>query len=226
MPFATEILTDPSIPAAARQQALNRIFTDPGLPQSSTTSSFWLQSPRTFEAKAKSLPEEVDIVIVGSGITGASIARTLLENGVSSQSVLMLEARSICSGATGRNGGHILETADDYADLADAFGIQDAKKIVRFRLAHLKEMLRVAQELGITEETQARKIQFLSVYFGEEPWKAALERLRRFKEGMPEEATEWTSFEGESIPKVSQHNTFTQFLRIMKPRLTMPRISV
>jgi len=202
MPFATEVLTDPSIPASARQQALNRIFTDPGIPQSSTTSSFWLQPPRTFEPKTTSLPEEVEIVIIGSGVTGASIARTLLENGTSSQSILMLEARSICSGATGRNGGHILETADEYAELADTFGVEDANKILRFRLAHLKEMLGVAKELGITEEVQARKVQFLSVYFGEEPWKAALERLRRFKEGMPDESVEWTSFEGETIPKV------------------------
>lgn len=156
-------------------------------------------------------------MIVGSGITGASIARTLLENGSSSQSVLMLEARSICSGATGRNGGHILETADDYAELTDAFGAKDAEKIVRFRLAHLKEMLGVADELGIAEETQARKIQFLSVYFGEEPWKAALERLRRFKEGMPEEATEWTSFEGEDIPRVRQHCFYQHLLWTMEP---------
>jgi glycine/D-amino acid oxidase-like deaminating enzyme len=202
MPFATEVLNDPSIPASLRQQALDRIFTDPGLPPSFTTSSFWLQNPQKFEPKEKSLPEEVDIVIVGSGITGASITRTLLQNGASLPSILMLEARSICSGATGRNGGHIIETADEYADLADTLGVEDAKKLLRFRLAHLKEMLAVAEELGIAEEAQARKVQFLSVYFGEGPWKDALERLRRFKEAMPEEATEWTSFEGDSIPKV------------------------
>jgi glycine/D-amino acid oxidase-like deaminating enzyme len=114
----------------------------------------------------------------------------------------MLEARTVCSGATGRNGGHILETADDYAEFADIFGVDAARKVIRFRLAHLKEMLAVAEELDITTETQARKVQFLSVYFGDEPWKAALERMHRFKEGMPEEAAEWTSYEGDAIPRV------------------------
>ncbi|CAG8010850.1 unnamed protein product [Penicillium salamii] len=200
MPFATEVLTDPSIPASARQQALNRIYSDPGVPRKSSTSSFWLQTPRAFEPKSPGLPRTVDVVIIGSGITGASIARSLLDN-AAPPSILMLEARSICSGATGRNGGHILETADEYAGLADLFGAEDAKKIMRFRLAHLGETLAVAKELGIAEESQARKVQFLSVYFGEEPWQAALERLRRFKEDMPEEAAEWTSFDGNAIPK-------------------------
>lgn len=203
MPFATAILTDPSIPAPARQKALDRIFSDPGVPSSSTTSSFWLQAPRAFEQSSLPLPNEVDVVIIGSGITGTSIARSLLEDGAS-PSILMLEARSICSGATGRNGGHILETADEYAEFADMFGVEDAKKLMRFRLGHLGEMLAVAKELGIAEESQARKVQFLSVYFGEEPWNSAVERLRRFKTDMPEEAAEWTSFEGEEIPKVSQ----------------------
>ncbi|KAJ6190628.1 hypothetical protein N7519_000649 [Penicillium mononematosum] len=208
MPFATDILTDPSVSASARQQALDRIHSDPGVPQSSTTSSFWTLGPHKFSQEAaKPLPKEADVVIIGSGITGAAIARTLLQNraskpsSTSHPSVVMLEARTVCSGATGRNGGHILETADDYAEFADIFGVDAARKLIRFRLAHLKEMLAVAEELGITTETQARKIKFLSVYFGDEPWKAALERMHRFKEGMPKEAAEWTSYEGDAIPR-------------------------
>ncbi|KAJ5373986.1 hypothetical protein N7517_005992 [Penicillium concentricum] len=208
MPFATDILKDPSLSASARQQALNRIFSDPGLPQTSTTSSFWTQEQHNFsQGTAKSLPKNADIIIIGSGISGASIARTLLQNrasnssSISLPSVVMLEARTVCSGATGRNGGHILETADEYSEFADVFGVDAARKITCFRLAHLQEMLAVAEELGITAETQARKVQFLSVYFGEEPWQAALERMNRFKEGMPKEAAEWTSYEGDAIPR-------------------------
>lgn len=209
MPFATDILTDPSVSASARQQALNRIYSDPGLPQSSATSSFWTLGPHNFsEGAAKPLPKEADIVIIGSGITGASIAQTLLQNrasnasSTSNPSVVMLEARTVCSGATGRNGGHVLETADDYGEFADAFGVDAARKLIRFRLSHLREMLAVAEKLGITTETQARKVRFLSVYFGDEPWKAALERMHRFKEDMPEESAEWTYYEGGAIPKV------------------------
>jgi glycine/D-amino acid oxidase-like deaminating enzyme len=155
------------------------------------------------------LASSADVVIIGSGITGASIARTLLQNRVRSASstshpaVVILEARDICSGATGRNGGHILETADDYAELADEYGEGVARKTMRFRLSHLREMLGVAKEFGLTEETQARKVQFLSAFFGDQPWKDALERLQRFKEGMPEESAEWVSYDRESMPEVS-----------------------
>lgn len=52
------------------------------------------------------VPAYADVVVVGSGITGTSFARTLLdwerENRRQGVSVVMLEAREACSGATGR----------------------------------------------------------------------------------------------------------------------------
>lgn len=209
MPFAQFLLTNTSIPVSERQRALDRIHSDPGIPQDKTTSSFWLQDPHPGFAHRSSqpLPQQADVVIIGSGITGASIARILLQNRAESTNashlaVVMLEARDICSGATGRNGGHILETADEYAELADLLGEEAACKILRFRLAHLREILSAAEEMGLTEAVQARKVQFLSAFFGDGPWKAALERFRRFKEGMPEESAEWAAYEGGSIPEV------------------------
>lgn len=56
------------------------------------------------------LPDRADIVIVGAGITGASFARALLEQNHGKDSagnplkVIILEARGVCSGATGRCG--------------------------------------------------------------------------------------------------------------------------
>ncbi|KAG7853766.1 hypothetical protein KL919_005405 [Ogataea angusta] len=44
-------------------------------------------------------------VIIGSGFSGASVAFNLLEQ--TDEKVLLLEARDVCSGATGRNGGHM-----------------------------------------------------------------------------------------------------------------------
>jgi glycine/D-amino acid oxidase-like deaminating enzyme len=49
------------------------------------------------------LPAAADIVIVGSGITGASIARFLAEDErAKGKNIVMLEAREACWGATGR----------------------------------------------------------------------------------------------------------------------------
>lgn len=214
MAFVQAHLSNLSVPAAERQQALNRTHADPGVPKNATTPSFWLKEPHPQFAQksSNSLPTEADVVIIGSGVTGASIARTLLQNRAkgsnSHPAVVMLEARDICSGATGRNGGHILETADEYAEFADMFGEEAARKMLRFRLAHLREILGVAEELGLTEASQARKVQFLSAFFGDEEWKAAKERLKRFKDGMPEESKEWISYERDSIPEVRSDIAF------------------
>jgi glycine/D-amino acid oxidase-like deaminating enzyme len=209
MAFVQAQLHNLAVPPPERQQALNRIHADPGVPKDATTSSFWLKDlhPHFAQRSSSPLPTEADVVIIGSGVSGASIARTLLQSRTKVSNslhpaVVMLEARDICSGATGRNGGHILETADEYAEFADAFGDEAARKLIRFRLSHLHEMLSVAEELCLTEAAQARKVKFLSAFFGDEGWKAAKERLERFKNDMPEESSEWVAYEGGSIPEV------------------------
>lgn len=51
----------------------------------------------------KDLPNEADIVIVGTGITGTSAARFLAEDGrAKGKSIVVLEAREACWCATGR----------------------------------------------------------------------------------------------------------------------------
>jgi glycine/D-amino acid oxidase-like deaminating enzyme len=52
-----------------------------------------------------SLPERVDVVIVGGGYTGLSAARTLATHGAS---VIVLERETFGWGASGRNGGFVL----------------------------------------------------------------------------------------------------------------------
>jgi ribulose 1,5-bisphosphate synthetase/thiazole synthase len=54
-----------------------------------------------------SLLEESDIVIIGAGFAGVATACHLLKGSSGNFSVTILEARGACSGATGRNGGHI-----------------------------------------------------------------------------------------------------------------------
>src|SRR5699024_8257939 len=111
---------------------LSRVRSDPGVPDVRSTSPFWLcdPHPQLSGCQSESLPTEADVVIIGSGITGASIARTLLEDRIRQNvisehpTVVVLEARDICSGATGRNGGHILETGEAFAGLADRVGME------------------------------------------------------------------------------------------------------
>lgn len=212
MAFVQDILSNPTIPEQERERALDRAFSDPGIPDPRyTTSSFWMRQPHPELSGLQSptLPTNTNVVIIGSGITATSIAKTILESGhykdiaTSAPGVVILDARDICSGATGRNGGHILETAEEFASLEHTFGLLTAKKIIRMRLAHLNELLAIAEEYRLVEQAQIRKVQFLSAYFDKESWILARKSIERFKVCMPEESVEWRAVEKEDIPKVN-----------------------
>lgn len=80
-----------------------RIDRSPGLPVSAPTLPFWSVPPASLPTSENaSLPGHVDVLVIGSGITGLSCTRTLLNKGPSDLRVLVLEARDVCSGATGR----------------------------------------------------------------------------------------------------------------------------
>ena len=74
------------------------------VPGPDSSESFWHSEPSSFLIGHKTtnrLPTYADAVVIGSGITGASAARYLAETG-SGETVVMLEAREACWGATGR----------------------------------------------------------------------------------------------------------------------------
>ncbi|KKF96136.1 bifunctional tRNA (mnm(5)s(2)U34)-methyltransferase/FAD-dependent cmnm(5)s(2)U34 oxidoreductase [Ceratocystis platani] len=79
------------------------------LPSKQYTHSYWHQEPSKKllgYQSSQTLPAVADVVIIGSGITGAFAARTAKETWARDLNVVMLEAREVCWGATGRNGGH------------------------------------------------------------------------------------------------------------------------
>ncbi|KAI8313525.1 hypothetical protein K4K61_007652 [Colletotrichum sp. SAR11_59] len=75
------------------------------------STPYWVANyPIEFEVEAENaaLPARVDVAIIGSGITGAVVAYELSRQ-KPNLNVAVLEARGICTGATGRNGGHTVE---------------------------------------------------------------------------------------------------------------------
>lgn len=79
-----------------------------GLPVPNSTHSYWHKEPsqKLFGYRSTDeLPASADTIIIGTGMTGSFAARFLKESAPSS-SLVMLEAREACWGATGRNGGH------------------------------------------------------------------------------------------------------------------------
>ncbi|KAK4961884.1 hypothetical protein LTR10_002377 [Elasticomyces elasticus] len=113
-----------------------------GLPTETSSTSFWHSQPSPLlkaHRSTRNLPATASVVIIGSGITGASVAHHLLtEDNSSSKSngkelnVVMLEAREACWGATGRNGGHcqplLIESSEDpgigHFELANFYALQ------------------------------------------------------------------------------------------------------
>lgn len=76
------------------------------LPTANSTDSFWHSDPSKIllgHRTTASLPTEADVVIIGSGISGASAAHFLRQDDRGKDlKVVMLEAREACWGATGR----------------------------------------------------------------------------------------------------------------------------
>ena len=95
------------------------------------------------------------MVIIGSGKTGTAAARTLLSNSPDLR-VAMLDAREACSGATGRNGGHIKPNPWELIpNLAAIFGREKARKLTEFRMSILdNKTIEIADAEGVTEECQ------------------------------------------------------------------------
>lgn len=79
-------------------------------PVDNPTTPFWRTelNPLDELRTTADLPQESDIVIIGAGYSGVSIAYHLLRHQSQQNkphpSITILEARQICSGATGRNG--------------------------------------------------------------------------------------------------------------------------
>jgi hypothetical protein len=75
----------------------------PTLPVPNPTRSFWHTThpnPLVHHRTTTDLPTRASVIIIGSGITSVFAARELIASGVTE--VVVLEARDICSGATGR----------------------------------------------------------------------------------------------------------------------------
>lgn len=124
---------------------------NPGLPRPNPTVSYW-QNPPSHLANHRStpeLPKDILILIIGSGITGASLAFNLL-NQPFQPSVLLLEARTASSGATGRNGGHTKHASyREFLDNMKTYGEAEAAKISRFEFECMKAVHAFAREHAI-----------------------------------------------------------------------------
>lgn len=193
-----------------RESIAARMAQDPGLPRPSPTLSYWQDPEHSFaHIRSPSLPKEADIVLIGSGITAVSTAIHLLRLDPQLR-IVILEARSAISGATGRNGGHIKASPwADYYDLKELFGKESGMKIIKFRMAHLDTFCREAEALGDEGKVGlVRRTNALSTSYSAKAWEGSKLRLKDFLADFPEEKGKWEAIEDPAVLKVCIHSLY------------------
>ncbi|KAJ7024860.1 FAD dependent oxidoreductase [Mycena alexandri] len=160
-----------STSAVLQLDASKIAFEDPSRTQASTlpvpdpTRSFWIDSPGANplagEGSEGAFTADADICIIGSGITGVSAAYHLslaVERGDiprlanSPLRVVILEARNFCSGATGRNGGHLTPMVFlDFCAYQSKYGTDQAVRSLELENHNAAEMVDLIRSEGWTE---------------------------------------------------------------------------
>ncbi|KIK93832.1 hypothetical protein PAXRUDRAFT_828573 [Paxillus rubicundulus Ve08.2h10] len=185
-----------------------RLQVSPGLPVDNPSRSFWMYPPSPIAQHCATLPDYADFVVIGSGITGTSVAKGVLDRCHAeghAPRLVMLEAREACSGATGRNGGHISPPLyHDYMTLKEDHRDDIAQKMIKFRLAHLHELRRVAEEEGVLEESQWREVETVDVFYNQAQFDKAKMKVQRYQQDLPFESSHHRVYESaEAIQKYS-----------------------
>jgi len=193
--------------SADYNEVLTRASAPPGLPVDNPTVAYWQEDPpfpELVDIQSDQLPETADVVIIGSGITGASVARSILHEyrrvGKVSRRVIVCEARTVCSGATGRNGGHIKSSSyETFRSLCKFVGPERAAALVRFQLRHLDTLIELCRAECFSE-AECRELETVDLFLDEDVFNKAVERLEEAREWVPEfETSVWTGLEAQEV---------------------------
>lgn len=99
--------TRPVFPDDVKSKLGSQLHLDPQVPSARPTMPTWQLPPHPLaNIQSESLAADTEFAIIGSGATGCSVAKNLLENALSGNStVTVLEVRTLTSGATSRKTG-------------------------------------------------------------------------------------------------------------------------
>lgn len=166
----------------SRRDNLDQIVL-PGFPHPNPTVSYWQDPPHRI-ANLRTTPElptsqVFDYVIVGSGISGAAIAFKLL-NRDPNLSILMLEARTAASAASGRNGGHC-KPGDwkEVKEWVDLYGEDEALKIGKMEQDCVDDVRSFVKNYNVSSGWQ--DVETADLYWTKEKFEEAVE-IKKFQD--------------------------------------------
>src|SRR6201997_2101726 len=113
-----------------------------------TEQNYWLTTTEMPASNGQgSLPEVVDVAIIGAGFTGLSAARTLARRGAK---VAVLEAETIGWGASSRNGGMVLTGMKlGVNKLISLYGRERTQRMYAASLASIDSVEQIVREENI-----------------------------------------------------------------------------
>lgn len=165
---------------------------DPGFPVNNSTQPFWLSEPSPISKLRSQWLDSADIVIIGSGMTSVSLCRTLYANRPDLR-IVVVDARDLCSGATGRNGGHIKAMSPGvWFDRKPEFGVAEAIKIMEYEQSHLDEMVGAIKENEI--DCDLHVLEGLDIYHDTTIFDRAVRALEDMEKHSPKLAARYTVY--------------------------------
>jgi glycine/D-amino acid oxidase-like deaminating enzyme len=184
----------------------SRITLSPGEPTAFPTFSVWQDPPHTVaNAQSVDLPTAADVVIIGSGITGCAVAHTLLRK-TPSLSVTVLEARQTASGATGRNGGHLLsDNLFLIPKYVPTIGVEAAGEVAHFSNKNSTRIRDLVQTLSQEERDAVglREVLATAAFGDVETLEQAKKDLQVLQQIHPESARQYKIIAAEDAIQVS-----------------------
>ncbi|KAK2756351.1 FAD dependent oxidoreductase superfamily protein [Colletotrichum kahawae] len=121
-------------------------------PVANPVTSFWNSAPRALDdhRTTPGLPASSDVVIIGAGFAGVATAYHILKDNPSPPSITILEARKVCSGASGRNGGHVKpDTYFNVPKYTKLYGADEAAKLAAFEASNVYAVKELVESEGL-----------------------------------------------------------------------------
>jgi glycine/D-amino acid oxidase-like deaminating enzyme len=142
--------------------------------------SVWIhKDPYSNRPRFNTLDRDIDtdVCVIGAGIAGISTAYELVSRGVE---VVMIEAREVLSGETGRTSGHLNSALDDgYLEIEKKHGRDGAKIAAESHGWAVKRVGEISKKLGIDCEYRILPSYEVSQYpRGNKEWEEEISQLK------------------------------------------------